>query len=436
MISPLQFWKRLSYAGATDLAESQAKTVVLTNRVCIVLALISAIFIIPWAMDGNAFMVAINAGLVAVYLGVIWMNARGWYDIPKVLIILCVSTPVFVVTGMIGQKSLLHFSLIPIAGFSALLFERKEKLKIILAMGYPLLLLCVLMISDFKLFPNMVGDDLSMLPAYDYILNFGIIFSTMFCFYRAYSTAEDKQLQAQKLLDEQRANAMNTSKMVALGEMAGGIAHEINTPLFVIRSLSDKMHSSLLNNNFNEQKFLKNCSQMIEMCQKMSSIVRSLSSLSRSTSPGPLEAVELPLLIQETLVICQHRFYLRGVSVQVVCPENLPLVKGRPVEISQILINLLNNAYDAVLEVEVPEVKIEISHLQSSIQVIVQDNGTGIPEHIQKKVFDTFYTTKDAGKGTGLGLSISRKLTDANEGRISFTSRPGDTRFVLELALH
>lgn len=436
MFSPLKHWHRLSHAGTENLSPAQSRPVILTNRVCIILALISIGFTFPWVLKGNAFMVAINVVLIMAYMGVIWMNSKGWYDIPKILTILCISTPVFVVTGMVGQKSLLHFSLIPVAGFSALLFDRKEKLKIFLAIGYPLLLLSILIVSDFKLFPNLMGNDLAMLPAYDYILNFGIIFSTMYYFYRAYSAAEDNHQEAQRLLEEQRANAMHASKMVALGEMAGGIAHEINTPLFVIRSLADKLHSELTQKKYNEEKLLHYSSQMIEMCKKMASIVKSLSFLSRTSSPGPLLAVDLCGLIQETLVICQHRFYLRGISIQVDCPQDLPPVKGRPVEISQVLINLLNNAYDAVVDVESPVVKVHAVKLDDSIQVIVEDNGPGIPEHVQNRVFENFFTTKEPGKGTGVGLAISRKLIEANDGQIRFSSRPGSTRFVLELALH
>lgn len=439
----IQRWQALSYAGAHDLPESSSKRVVLANRICLILALTSIFFTFPWAMQLNVFMVSINLLLAAVYGLVIWLNHKRLYDIPKFFIILCAATPVFIVSGMLGPaKSHLHFSLIPIAGFSILLFDRKEKIKIIMAISYPMLLLSILIASNFELFPNLVGDQIEMLPAYDYFLNFAIIFSTMFCFYQAYIKTEDKyqllyedHLKAQKQLDEERANAIYATKMVALGEMAGGIAHEINGPLFIIRSLSDKLCTHLPTGKIAPEKVLDHVRMIHQTSSKINGIIKSLSSVSRSSHNDPLESVTLSSLIQETLVICHHRFYLKGIAVEVNCPENLPQVKCRPIEISQILINLLNNAYDSIEGILSPKVTLLAYQEKEEVLLIVEDNGPGIPEEIKEKIFHTFYTTKPVGKGTGLGLSISKKLMEANNGKLSFDSKPGSTRFLLQIPI-
>jgi signal transduction histidine kinase len=439
----IHYWQSLSYAGAGDLPENSSKRVVLANRICIILALTSIFFTVPWALQLNTFMVSINILLACVYGLVIWLNHKKLYDIPKFFIILCVSTPVFIVSGMLGQaKSNLHFSLIPIAGFSILLFDRKEKFKIILAIAYPMVLLSILIASNFKLFPNLVGDQIEMLPTYDYFLNFAIIFSTMFCFYQAYINTEDKyqilyeeHLKAQKQLDEERAKAIYATKMVALGEMAGGIAHEINGPLFIIRSLSDKLCNHLPTGKITPEKVINHVRLIHQTSSKISGIIKSLSSISRSSHDDPLENVILSSLIQETLVICHHRYYLKGIAIEVSCPEDLPQVKCRSVEIGQILINLLNNAYDSVEDILSPKVTILAYQEREEVLLIVEDNGPGIPAEIKEKIFDTFYTTKPVGKGTGLGLSISKKLMEANHGKLSFDSIPGSTRFTLQIPI-
>lgn len=434
-----QAWNILSFAGTASLPESSAKRVVLTNRICLILGLLSVFFVFPWAAQGNLFMVSINLLLVLVYGGVIYLNQMGWYDIPKYLMIICVSTPIFVVTGMVGLKSHLHFSLIPVAGFSILLFDRKEKIKILFAIGYPLLLLTILLASRFDLFPNYMGTKLEMLPVYDYFLNFGIIFSTMFCFYRAYIRAEDsyqvlyeEHIKAQKLLDEERARAMHASKMAALGEMAGGVAHEIDSPLFVIRTLSYKIQSSLPKGEIKPEKAVEYANTINEMCTKISAIMRSLNSISRSGHEDPPAETNLKSLIEDTLVICRQRLFLKSVSLEVECPDHLKVI-CRPVEIGQILINLLNNAYDAVEKIDSPFIKLKVICNKTTVEVIVEDNGSGIPEHLMHKVFENYFTTKPPGKGTGLGLSISRRLAESNKGSLNYSRKAGNTQFVLSL---
>lgn len=436
-----QAWNFLSYAGTLSLSESSAKRVVLTNRICLILGLLSVFFVFPWAAQGNWFMVSINLLLVVVYGGVIYLNKIGWYDIPKYLMIICVSTPIFVVTGMVGMKSHLHFSLIPVAGFSILLFDRKEKIKILFAIGYPILLLSILLASGFDLFPNYMGNKLDMLPVYDYFLNFGIIFSTMFCFYRAYIRAEDsyqvlyeEHITAQKLLDEERARAIQASKMAALGEMAGGVAHEIDSPLFVIRTLSYKIQSSLANGEIRPEKAVEYAGTINNMCTKISAIMRSLNSISRSGHEDPPAETELKSLIEDTLVICKQRLYMKSISLEVHCPDNLNVI-CRPVEIGQILINLLNNAYDAVEGIESPSIKLNVICNKTMVEVVVEDNGSGIPVHLKHKVFENYFTTKQPGKGTGLGLSISRRLAEANKGSLKYDGTLGTTQFVLSLPI-
>ena len=370
------------------------------------------------------------------------MNHLGYYDIPKFLMILCVSTPVFVVSGMVGLKSHLHFSLIPVAGFSILLFDRKEKIKILFAIGYPLLLLSILIATDFKLFPNLMGEKLQMLPVYDYFLNFGIIFSTMFCFYRSYIVAEDnyqvlyeEHLKAQKALDDERARAIHASKMAALGEMAGGIAHEIDSPLFVIKTLSYKLKSKAEDPEFLNSKGMDYANTIYDTCSKIGTIVRSLNSFARSTQDDPAEPVELKSLIDDTLVICKQRYYLKAIAFDVQCEKDFPKVLCRPVEIGQILINLLNNSYDAVATTKNPQVSLKVECNNRLARISVKDNGHGIPDANKDKIFLNYFTTKIAGKGTGLGLSISRRIADSNKGKLYFESQPGNTVFTLELPL-
>lgn len=439
IINLKHWWHVFSHLGTEDLSSAFAKRVILTNRVCIVLLLISAFFIFPWAFQGNLFMVFMNAMLITVYSFLLWLNKKRYHDIPKYFLVFFVSTPLFLAAGMLGKATNLHFSLIPVAAFSVLLFDPKEKIKIFISTVYPIFLLMLLIGFNFNIFPNLIGKRLVIMPAFEYVINILIVLSMMFYLYFANIKAEDKyknlfdeHIRAQRELDEQRAKSIHATNMAALGEMAGGIAHEINGPLHIINMLSQKIKRAVESKNIDSEKLIEWNNQIQKTCLKMGGIIKTLSSISRSSPNDPMQIADLNSIIQETLIVCTQRFYLKSIATEVVCEDNLPKIMCRPGEISQILINLLNNACDAVSEIDNPKVALRVKLVDGKINLIVEDNGPGVPPALKEKIFEIFFTTKEIGKGTGLGLSISKKLIEANNGKIYLESNPGSTRFILE----
>ena len=435
----ISFWETLSAQGSAGLSVGSAKRVRLINQICIVLGLISVLFLVPWALQGNLFMVGNNALLVLVYASVIWLNRIGLYDIPKVLVIFFISTPIFMASGMLGKTSNLHFSLIPIAAFSMLLFDPKEKVKMLLAILYPMLLLTLLLVFDFKLFPNLIGKTLDFIPAFEYVINIFMIVLMTFYLYQANTKGEDsykelyeKHLEAQKLLDEERARAIYASKMAALGEMAGGIAHEIRSPLSLITSYSNLIQKGLSKDAPLQE--LKEYSQLlIRTSNRISDIITSLTNFSRTAENTPLAPSSLKKIVEESIFICNHRFYYKGIALNALIPEDLPQVNCRSVEVGQVLINLLNNSYDAVSHL--PDGKVEVSAqlVADKVHISIEDNGPGISHDVRGKIFESFYTTKEVGKGTGLGLSISKKIMLNNNGDLYLDEKSPNTRFVFVL---
>lgn len=113
--------------------------------------------------------------------------------------------------------------------------------------------------------------------------------------------------------------------------------------------------------------------------------------------------------------------------------EKFPEINCRRVEVSQVLLNLLNNAYDAALDSKdgVPWVRIEVLDRATSVDIAVSNSGDLISEDIRKKIFEPFFTTKSAGKGTGLGLSIASRIMTAHQGNLRTDLASGNTRFVM-----
>lgn len=229
-------------------------------------------------------------------------------------------------------------------------------------------------------------------------------------------------------LKEAQDRLIQSAKMAALGEMAASIAHEINNPLSIIQFYATHLKESGL------------ASPAVEMLDKiestssrMAKIVAGLRSFSRGDAMEAFQVTSLESIITETMELCRLREKKSRILLLVdQVPKDVKL-NCRAIQISQILLNLLNNAFDAVEAVDEPWVGVEIKALPEAVSITVADNGPGIPREIREKIMQPFFTTKGAGKGTGLGLSIAAGIASAHGGRLRLDEHSDQTRFVLTL---
>ncbi len=223
------------------------------------------------------------------------------------------------------------------------------------------------------------------------------------------------------------------SKLTALGEMAGGIAHEINNPLSIIKGYVDLLKRLSSRGALKQDILLQYIDKMDSTVGRISKIVNGMRRFSRESSMD--DKVEYPLnkIIEETLDICQERINNNGIVTEVVYLPSNPHVFCRPVEISQVLLNLINNSYQAIASQTRPVIKILCEEVGDHYTVRIVDSGDGIPLIVSQKLFQPFFTTKDVGVGTGLGLSISRSIIEEHEGRLYYQEDSPNTTFVIEL---
>ena len=244
---------------------------------------------------------------------------------------------------------------------------------------------------------------------------------------------EDKVQERTRQLLDAEALLVNTAKMTALGEMAGGIAHEINTPLGTIRMIGDQIQELVAEENI-DQKSITEMTQLIgETVNRISSIITGLKTFSRDGSQDRLDAAPLKQLVETTLNLCRDKLKHASVRVEVERITDDLEIQCRPVQICQVLLNLINNACDAIFPLSEKWIKISAEAQTDGVQISITDSGNGIPEKVRTKLFQPFFTTKDIGKGTGLGLSISKGIIDAHHGKLTFDSTCRNTRFLLTL---
>ncbi|PWU17661.1 MAG: hypothetical protein C5B49_08450 [Bdellovibrio sp.] len=244
---------------------------------------------------------------------------------------------------------------------------------------------------------------------------------------------------AQKESEVQRAKAIDSARLASVGVMAAGIAHEINNPLAIISGLAraaiDKIQDWQKDSVIPKDHGLvleKNLEQIDRSVHRIAKIIRGLRVIARDAEDDPKAMSSLNEIVKASLDFCQERFLKNGVELDVVYGPVTTLVLCREAQISQVILNLLNNAFDAVAKLNNPRVKIETFEDETRIGFYVEDSGPGIPADIKDKIMSPFFTTKAVGQGTGLGLTIASSIIADHQGHLKLDGSSKNTKFVVE----
>ena len=290
-------------------------------------------------------------------------------------------------------------------------------------------------------------------------------------------TAEVEQALQQLQLSQ--VQLVQSEKMAALGKLVAGVAHEINNPLNFIHANLNHMEEYTqiflnfielyqknypnpvddiqeqaedVNLSFIRSDVIKILASMKIGTKRIREIVLSLRNFSR-IDEAEFKAVDIHEGIESTLIVLQHRFKVqpKGPEIQLIREyDKLPLVECYSGLLNQVFMNILANAIDSLEEANAKladqqiqdrpnKIIIRTSIIDTeSVQIMVIDNGCGIPENIRPYIFDPFFTTKPVGKGTGMGLSISYQIiTEKHKGQLKCFSEVGqETKFVIQIPIH
>ncbi len=243
--------------------------------------------------------------------------------------------------------------------------------------------------------------------------------------------------RTQEIVDLQRSQMIAASKLTSLGEMAGGLAHEINSPLNIIQARASDLQEIAQSRSVVESaSVLKATGSILRTCERIMSVVRGLRTFARDGRADPFQEVLLQTIFDDTLALCREKFAAHGIRVDVFGLKPDLAIECQRIQISQVLLNLLNNAFDAVHSLSDRWVRITVSEEGPNVAIRIADSGRGIPKEIAEKAMQPFFTTKPVGKGTGLGLSISSAIAEAHHGKLHIDSRTPNTCIVLSIPKH
>ena len=225
------------------------------------------------------------------------------------------------------------------------------------------------------------------------------------------------------LLDERLLHA---HRLAAIGELAAGIAHEINNPLAIIRQEAELLLRLLSRqDSLNPQDLAQlqdSLRQVVQQVDRCTEIIRNLLDFARKREPV-VQLVDIHQVLETMIMLVEKE--ARNNNIQIIRrydPEMVPLFTDAP-QLRQVILNLLNNAAHAIGQGGT--ITIDTSHDQEAVHLAVRDTGCGIPPEHLEKIFDPFFTTKPPGQGTGLGLSISHGIIQRLGGKMSVASTVG-----------
>ncbi|MFN7728735.1 MAG: ATP-binding protein [Bdellovibrio sp.] len=241
--------------------------------------------------------------------------------------------------------------------------------------------------------------------------------------------------RAEQTIFDQQAKLVASSKMSALGELSAALTHEINNPLAVILGRTEMIQSALQRPS-PDLALIRSMVDSVGLTgRRIEKIMRTVRSLAHGGDAESSQQLTLLDLLDSVVDILRAKLQGNKIKFEIQLHDPDLLIKCRPTEIFQILVNLVNNAHDAVLGTTDPWVRVESTIAGAHVEIRVSDSGLGLAPEVQKKLFRPFFTTKQVGIGTGLGLTISRTLAERNGAELAYDDASTNTCFVLKLPL-
>ena len=241
------------------------------------------------------------------------------------------------------------------------------------------------------------------------------------------------RVEQEKERKEASAQIIHASKLATLGEMATSVAHELNQPLNVIRMAAGNSRRRMAKGTADTDYLTDKLERIEGQTARAAAIIEHMRMFGRKAKEHP-EAVDPRAVVTNALDLMGEQLRLAGIEIVTDFLEDCPFVLGHPIQMEQVILNLLTNASDAMAgRPGAARITLGVFEDEGSVRITSEDTGGGIREDVISRIFEPFYTTKDMGKGTGLGLSVSYGIVRDMDGSIIAENIQGGARFTITL---
>ena len=239
--------------------------------------------------------------------------------------------------------------------------------------------------------------------------------------------------EKEEKLEKVKMELVRKSRLASLGEVSSNIAHEINNPSSVIQSTLFILNKKIDEDKVDKEEIIKGLQRIKKMIERMNKIIAGFRKLSRVDNDSDFEHFSIDDLVNESIVLVENKLKHNGIELSFDKKGIEKDIFGNTIQLSQVIINMLNNSIYAIKDLESKWIKIESFIDESKTQIMITDSGGGIPEEIRAKIFEPFFSSKKIGDGTGIGMSISCEILLKHGGTIKIDSDCPNTRFIITI---
>lgn len=237
-----------------------------------------------------------------------------------------------------------------------------------------------------------------------------------------------KRKRAEDQLEEKQRSVNHQLKLASLGELAAGVAHEINNPLAILNNVLERIASQKEKDNLDKESLKTLIDYALDASNRIQKITSGLRTFTRADVQTS-KKFNITEALSSTVSLMTELYRSQDVEIEFENEDSEHYIFGNRGRLDQVLVNLVSNAKDAIGENANGKITIKLICDDDDCHIIVSDNGCGIPEEHKEKIFDPFFSTKEVGKGTGIGLSLANSIIQDHGGTIEFETSVSGTTF-------
>ncbi len=296
----------------------------------------------------------------------------------------------------------------------------------------PWILVAIIKSTTYSKIPQIFRNELLLIAVVSMFIGIAVTFLMA-------KTVVNRIKKADLDVEDAIAQTEQGSKLASIGRLAAGVAHEINNPLAIINEKAglarDLIEMSGDGKDKDKEKLLTLVNGIVDSVNRCRTITHRLLGFARRMEIT-YDDIDLNDVVKEVIGFLEKEILYRSIRLELNLQEDLPKIKSDKGQLQQVLLNIINNAMDAVIEKGLIEVSTKVKN-KNAVLVSIRDTGSGIPKDQLKYIFEPFYTTKEKGKGTGLGLFISGGIMKRLGGRLLAESEVNKgTTFILEVPIN